>query len=66
MLVTDDYPLARGLYVNSVKGFASVTGDEATLLSFFRTPASIDPIIAARNFIPVPSTVTRSTGCPRP
>jgi len=62
----DDYPLARGLYVNSVKGFASVTGDELTLLNFMRTPANIDPIIAARNFIPVPPTVTRSTGCPRP
>jgi ABC-type phosphate transport system substrate-binding protein len=62
----DDYPLSRGLYVNSVKGFAAVTGDEASLLTFFRTPASIDPIVAARNFIPVPASVTRSSGCPRP
>ena len=29
----DDYPLARGLYVNSVKGFAAVTGDELSLLT---------------------------------
>jgi ABC-type phosphate transport system substrate-binding protein len=62
----DDYPLSRGLYVNSVKGFANVTGDELTLLNFLRTPASIDPIVAARNFIVVPASVTRSSGCPRP
>jgi ABC-type phosphate transport system substrate-binding protein len=60
------YPLSRGLYVNSVKGFANVTGDELTLLTFMRTPTSIDPIISAHNFINVPGGVTRSTGCPRP
>ena len=68
----DDYPLARGLYVNSIKGFATVTdglfsgGNELTLLNFFRNPASIDPIISTRNFVIVPGGVTRSTGCPRP
>ncbi len=63
---TPVYPISRGLFVNSIKGFANVTGDELTLLNFFRTPASIDPIVAARNFIPVPASVTRSSGCPRP
>jgi len=67
----DDYPMARGLYVNAANGFASVAngtfgGNELDLLNFFRTPANIDPIIAARNFIVVPGGVTRSTGCPRP
>jgi hypothetical protein len=60
------YPLARGLYVNSVKGFANVTaGPELTLLNFMMTPASIDPIIIAHNFIQVPAGVTRQSGCPR-
>ena len=63
---TDDYPMARGLYVNSVKGFANVTGAELTLLNFFRDSTKIDPIIQNRNFIKVPAGVTRSTGCPRP
>jgi hypothetical protein len=68
----DDYPLARGLYVNAFKGFPNVTdglfsgGNELTLLNFFRNPAQIDPIITARNFVVVPPGVTRSTGCPRP
>lgn len=62
----DDYPISRGLYVNSIKGFANVTGDELTLLNFFRTPASIDPIVQNRNFIKVPASVSRSSGCPRP
>ncbi len=64
---TPVYPISRGLYVNAVKGFANVTaGAEANLLTFFRTPASIDPIVTGRNFIQVPASVTRSSGCPRP
>ena len=64
---TPVYPISRGLYVNAVKGFANVTaGAELSLLNFFRTPASIDPIVAGRNFIQVPASVTRSSGCPRP
>jgi hypothetical protein len=63
--LTDDYPLARGLYVNSVIGFSAVTGNELTLLNYVRNPANIDPIIIARNFVEVPAGVTRSTGCPR-
>ena len=63
---TPVYPIARGLFVNSVKGFANVTGDELSLLNFFRTPASIDPIVAARNFVQVPASVTRSDRLPAP
>ena len=64
---TPVYPISRGLYVNSVKGFANVTaGPELDLLNFMRTPASIDPIVTGRNFIQVPASVTRSSGCPRP
>ena len=64
---TPVYPISRGLYVNAVKGFANVTaGAELSLLNFFRTPASIDPIVTGRNFIQVPASVTRSSGCPRP
>ena len=65
---TPVYPISRGLYVNAVKGFANVTaGAESwTSSTFFRTPASIDPIVTGRNFIQVPASVTRSSGCPRP
>jgi hypothetical protein len=61
----DDYPAARGLFVNSVKGFANVTGDELTLLNVFRSPA-IDQIVVNRGLVKVPDGITRSTGCPRP
>ena len=64
----DDYPISRGLYVNSVKGFANVTAGRPswTLLNFFRTPASIDPIVTGRNFIQVPASVTRLERLPAP
>lgn len=58
------YPIARRLWVNSVIGFASVTGDELTLLNFMRNPAQIDPIVQARNFTVVPAGVVRSRPCP--
>jgi hypothetical protein len=60
----DDYPISRRLWVNSVIGFAAVTGNELTLLNYMRNPATIDSIVAARNFIPVPAGVSRSRGCP--
>jgi hypothetical protein len=64
----DDYPMARGLFVNSVKGFANVTGDELALLNFFRGGfgSQIDTIVQNRNFVQVPNGVARSSGCPRP
>jgi hypothetical protein len=60
----DDYPISRRLWVNSVIGFANVTGAEQTLLGCFQNPAIIDNIITTRNFIPVPAGVTRTRGCP--
>ena len=45
------YPISRKLYASTIKGFAGVSGAQASLLACFRNPAVIDPIVAANGFI---------------
>ncbi len=61
---TPVYPISRKLWMNSITGFAAATADENSLVTFESNPANIDPIILNRNFVQVPSTVTRLRGCP--
>jgi hypothetical protein len=65
------YPISRTLWVNSINGFGSVTGDQQSLLQCFRgqtagVPLSlIDTLVQGRNFVPVPSNVSnRTKACP--
>jgi hypothetical protein len=67
---TPVYPLARRLWVNSIAGFSTVTGDELSLLNCFRGQApgvsllDVDGILQRRNFVAVPSGVSRTKSCP--
>lgn len=65
------YPLARALWVNSVNGFSSVTGNELSLLKCFEGQQPgvrldvIDSIVTNRNFVQVPpNIVNRVKSCP--
>ena len=64
------YALARRLWVNSVAGFSTVTGNEQALLQCFQGTRPgipldlIDQVVAQRNFVPVPAGVNRSKTCP--
>jgi hypothetical protein len=54
---SDDYPLARKLFFNTIDGFEHVTGGELELARCFANNAVIGPIVTARGFIPVPGGV---------
>jgi ABC-type phosphate transport system substrate-binding protein len=64
------YPLARRLWVNSLAGFSTVTGDQLSLLNCFRGMlpgvllSDMDGIIQRRNFVAVPPGVSRTKSCP--
>ena len=62
--VTDDYPLARTLWVNTAIP-ANVTANETALLGCFSNAPLVDAKISQFNFVTVPSGITRArTGCP--
>jgi ABC-type phosphate transport system substrate-binding protein len=64
------YPLSRRLWVNSITGFSTVSGDQLSLLRCFQgqvpgIPLSdIDLVVQRRNFVAVPAGVSRTKGCP--
>ncbi|MEY4514302.1 MAG: hypothetical protein RLZZ450_6424 [Pseudomonadota bacterium] len=49
------YPLSRKLYLNTLKGFANVTGEEADLVACFQDEALVEAAMSANNFIPDPA-----------
>jgi hypothetical protein len=51
---SDDYPLARKLFFDTVVGFEHLTGGELELAKCFASNSIMTPIITARGFIPVP------------
>jgi hypothetical protein len=62
--VTDNYGLARTLWVNRAIPANPLTANETTLLGCFANPAIVDARISQFNFVPVPGTVTRNKTCP--
>jgi hypothetical protein len=54
---TDDYPLARKLFFDTIDGFENITGGERELAKCFANSALIGPIMTGRGFIPVPGGV---------
>jgi len=61
---TPIYPISRKLWLNALNGFSTATAAETSLFNFESVPGNIDPIIQGRNFVQVPSTVTRLRACP--
>jgi hypothetical protein len=47
------YPLKRKLYLNTVKGFETLSGAELALAKCFGTAATINPILQANGFSPL-------------
>jgi hypothetical protein len=64
------YPISRRLWVSSVAGFGSVTGDQRSLLQCFQGASPgvplevIDSTVEGRNFVRVPAGVSRTKTCP--
>lgn len=64
------YPIARRLWLNALNGFAGVSGDQRSLLQCFQgqrpgVPLDlIDSVVQSRNFVAVPSGVSRTKSCP--
>ncbi len=52
---TDDYPLARKLFANTMTGFEAVTGGELELAKCFANNAITQPIVTQRGFVPLPA-----------
>ena len=69
-LGTPVYPMARRLWVNSINGFSTVTGDQLTMLRCFEglvpgvSQNDIDLTVQHRNFVAVPAGVSRQKTCP--
>lgn len=64
---TDDYPLARALWVNVANTANINTPDETAVMNCFGLGGStsiVDGAISSKNFIPVPSGVSRVKTCP--
>ena len=58
------YPLSRKLYLNTLKGFENVSGDELKLAGCFAKRSVVDPIVTARGFVTLsPVASTRPTFC---
>jgi hypothetical protein len=55
------YPLSRKLFLNTLKGFGSVTGDELALADCMSQRSVIDPIVTAHGFVTL-SAATSGTG----
>jgi hypothetical protein len=52
------YPLARRLFLNTVKGFDQVTGDERKLALCYQNRSLIDPFVQARGLITLSPTAS--------
>ncbi|MGZ3439116.1 MAG: hypothetical protein ACXVDD_06360, partial [Polyangia bacterium] len=55
---SDDYPLARKLFFDTVVGFENLTGGELELAKCFANSSLMSTIMTGRGFIPVPGGVT--------
>lgn len=55
---SDDYPLARKLYFNTVAGFENVTGGELQLAQCMADSTKMAAIVQAHGFIPMPGGVS--------
>jgi ABC-type phosphate transport system substrate-binding protein len=51
------YQLSSPLLLNTLIGFANLTGDQKSLAQCFGTPSVINPIITARGFVSAPAPV---------
>ena len=65
---TDDYPFARRLYFNSIKGFGGigssfVSGDESKLAACFTNRSTIDPAVLSSGFVTLDTTGARPVAC---
>jgi ABC-type phosphate transport system substrate-binding protein len=62
--VGSTYPISRRLFVNTIKGFDNVTGDENKLALCYQNRGIIDPLVTARGFITLsPTAAGRPAYC---
>ena len=54
------YPLSRKLYLNTLMGFASVTGDELELAKCFGNNTKVNAALIANGFVSLPASVPGS------
>ncbi len=54
-ILSSTYPLSRKLYFSTLKGFASVTGDEATLSACMSDETKVEPAVSANGFVVDPA-----------
>jgi hypothetical protein len=58
------YPIARKLFINTMKGFDQVTGDERKLALCYQNRNITDPVVTARGFITLsPTAAGRPAYC---
>jgi len=54
------YPITRKLYLNTVKGFSAVTGDELELAKCYADNAKVNTALLANGFVTLPASVPGS------
>jgi hypothetical protein len=57
------YPLSRKLYLNTVKGFENVTGDELKMAQCFAQRSIIDPKVLLKGFVTLSDNTADGTQC---